>query len=86
MARTLDLEEHSLELTMAEISTLNDPQHERDFRRGYARGAQSIIKAVGHKLSDTDREKLELWAANELSGWSTALDRTDFIPPELSTL
>lgn len=67
---------------MSEITTLNDPQHEKDFRRGYARGAQSIIKAIGHKLPDAYREKLESWAADDLTGWSTALDRTDFLPPE----
>lgn len=71
---------------MAEITTLNDPQHAKDFRRGYARGAQSIIKAIGHKLSDSDRQKLELWAANELKQWATALDRTDFLPPEIPNL
>ena len=71
---------------MAEITTLNDPQHERDFRRGYARGAQSIIKAIGHKLSDLDRQTLELWAANELTRWSTALDRSDFLPPDVPSL
>jgi hypothetical protein len=75
-----------LELKMAEIVTLNDPQHEKDFRRGYARGAQSIVTAIGHKLSAADREKLELWAANELTKWSTALDRTDFLPPDVPNL
>ena len=71
---------------MVEITTLNDPQHERDFRRGYSGGAQSIIKAIGHKLSDLDRQTLELWAANELTRWSTALDRSDFLPPDVPRL
>jgi hypothetical protein len=71
---------------MAEITTLNDPQHEKDFRRGYARGAQSIVKAIGHKLPIADREKLEMWAANDLAAWATALDRTDFLPPEVPSL
>ena len=71
---------------MAEVTTLNDPQHAKDFRRGYARGAQSIIEAIGHKLSDSERQKLELWAANELTRWSTALDHSDFLPPDVPSL
>jgi hypothetical protein len=71
---------------MAEITTLNDPQHAKDFRRGYARGVQSTIEAIRHKLSDADAERLQQWAENELTRWSTALDHSDYLPPEFPTL
>lgn len=68
---------------MAEITTLNYPQHDRDFRRGYSRGAQSVIQAIGPRLPDHERQLLQLWVANELTQWANALDRSDFLPPEL---
>ena len=68
------------------IELHNDPRHDRDFRRGYLTGAQAVIASIGEGMPEAQRKALKAWAASELTHWSTALDRTDFMPPPPPTL
>jgi hypothetical protein len=63
------------------IELHNDPRHDREFRRGYLAGAHAVIASIGEGMPEAQRKALEAWAATELTSWSTALDRTDFMPP-----
>ena len=42
---------------------------EHAFRRGYVRGVQAMIVALGDKLTSVDREKVRAWADSQVTPW-----------------
>ena len=58
-----------------------DAESEKAYRRGYVYGVQVMLSAILDKLSETERQNLEVWFANILTPWSQQ-STGDARPPE----
>jgi hypothetical protein len=57
---------------------------DRELRREYARGIEAAISALTKKLSDGERQRIEIWRANKLTPWSQG--RIGPVPPDFPRL